>query len=62
TAFRSALDKYNKEYEWVQYATEGHGFNRDEGVFDFYQRVDRFLSKHLQGGAAAAKSVAAPGK
>ncbi len=46
----------------MQYATEGHGFNRDEGVFDFYQRVDRFLSKHLQGGAAAAKSVAAPGK
>ena len=22
-------------------ATEGHGFDRDEGVFDFYQRVDR---------------------
>jgi dipeptidyl aminopeptidase/acylaminoacyl peptidase len=53
TDFRSALDKYGKEYEWVQYVGEGHGFNRDEDVFDFYRRVDRFLKRHLQGEAHA---------
>jgi dipeptidyl aminopeptidase/acylaminoacyl peptidase len=59
TDFRAALDKYHKEYEWVQYSSEGHGFNRDEDVFDFYRRVERFLAKHLQGEPAAVKPVPA---
>ena len=53
---RSALDKYNKPYEWVVYADEGHGFNKDENRFDFYRRVDAFLAKNLAprtGGASA---------
>jgi dipeptidyl aminopeptidase/acylaminoacyl peptidase len=62
TDFRAALDKNHKEYEWVQYGVEGHGFNRDEDVFDFYRRVERFLAKYLQGDAPTAKPVAAAEK
>ncbi|MFI4888744.1 MAG: alpha/beta fold hydrolase [Burkholderiales bacterium] len=56
TAFRAALDKYNKPYEWVVYAEEGHGFNRDENLFDFYHRVERFLAKYLGPADLAAKA------
>ena len=44
---RSALDKYNKPYEWLVYSDEAHGFNKDENKFDFYRRVDAFLAKNL---------------
>ncbi len=47
TDFRAALDRHGKQYEWVQYAEEGHGFNRDANVFDYYGRVERFLAKYL---------------
>jgi len=47
TAFKSGLDKYNKPYEWVVYNGEGHGWNKSENVFDFYNRVEKFLAKHL---------------
>jgi dipeptidyl aminopeptidase/acylaminoacyl peptidase len=47
TDFRAALDKHGKDYEWVVYPDEGHGFNKSENVFDFYRRVERFLAKHL---------------
>ena len=57
TAMRAALDKYNKPYEWVAYAEEGHGFNKDENRFDFWHRVERFLAKYL--GPAPATSAAA---
>jgi len=60
--FRAALDRYHKEYEWVQYAAEGHGFNRDQDVFDFYHRVERFLAKYLSADAAAGNSAVVPGK
>ena len=56
TAFRAALDKYNKPYEWVVYAEEGHGFNRDENLFDFWHRVERFLAKYLGPADLAAKA------
>ncbi len=49
TDFRAALDKAHKDYEWVVYADEGHGFSKDENVFDFYGRVERFLAKYLGG-------------
>lgn len=48
TAFRDALDRHHKTYEWVQYAEEGHGFNRDDNRFDYYHRVETFLAKYLQ--------------
>ena len=47
-AFRAALDKNGKTYEWVVYSEEGHGFNKDENRFDFYRRVDSFMKKYLQ--------------
>lgn len=47
TDFRRALDRSHKPYEWVVYDNEGHGFNRDENVFDYYKRVEAFLSKYL---------------
>ena len=53
TDFRAALDKYGKPYEWVVYAEEGHGFNRDENLFDFYHRVEAFLAKYLGPAPAA---------
>jgi dipeptidyl aminopeptidase/acylaminoacyl peptidase len=45
--FHGALERAQKEHEWVVYADEGHGFNKDENVFDYYARVDRFLAKYL---------------
>lgn len=61
--FRAALDRAHKDYEWVVYADEGHGFNKDENLVDFYGRVEHFLGKYLgarpdaatEAGAAAAK-------
>jgi dipeptidyl aminopeptidase/acylaminoacyl peptidase len=47
TDFRAALDRAHKEYEWVVYADEGHGFAKDANLVDFYGRVERFLAKHL---------------
>jgi dipeptidyl aminopeptidase/acylaminoacyl peptidase len=47
TRFKSALDDAHKEYEWVVYADEGHGFTKDDNLVDFYARVERFLAKHL---------------
>jgi dipeptidyl aminopeptidase/acylaminoacyl peptidase len=44
---RAALDAAGKPYEWVVYADEGHGFNKDANRFDYYRRVDAFLRKHL---------------
>ncbi|MEO8937579.1 MAG: S9 family peptidase [Burkholderiaceae bacterium] len=44
---RSALDRYDKKYDWVVYNDEAHGFNKDENKFDFYRRVDAFLAKNL---------------
>lgn len=34
--------------EYVVYSGEGHGFNEDENVNDFYTRVERFLADHLK--------------
>ncbi len=55
TSFRAALDKYHKPYEWVVYTDEGHGFNRDKDVFDFYGRVERFLGQYLGGVVTSGK-------
>ena len=57
TDFRAALDRAGKPYEWVVYADEGHGFNKDENLFDFYGRVDRFLAKYLAPASAAAAAA-----
>jgi dipeptidyl aminopeptidase/acylaminoacyl peptidase len=43
----AALDEYKKTYEWVTYAGEAHGFNKDENRFDFHRRVEAFLAKYI---------------
>lgn len=46
-SMRAALRPHNKDVEWVVYPDEGHGFYKDENNFDFWNRVERFLAKHL---------------
>jgi dipeptidyl aminopeptidase/acylaminoacyl peptidase len=53
--FRAALDKYHKPYEWIVYADEGHGLSRDADLFDFFDRVERFLAKYLADTGTATK-------
>ena len=50
--FKSALDKFGKTYELATYSGEAHGLSLDANVFDFYNQVDRFLSKYLHAPAA----------
>jgi dipeptidyl aminopeptidase/acylaminoacyl peptidase len=47
-AMRSALEKSHKKLEYVVYTGEGHGFNKDENVFDHYRRVEKFLAENLR--------------
>jgi dipeptidyl aminopeptidase/acylaminoacyl peptidase len=46
--FASALRDAGKKVEYVVYNGEGHGFNKDENVFDFYHRVEKFLAENLK--------------
>jgi dipeptidyl aminopeptidase/acylaminoacyl peptidase len=46
--FRAALEAAGKKVEYVVYRGEGHGFNKDEHVFDFYRRLERFFAENLQ--------------
>jgi dipeptidyl aminopeptidase/acylaminoacyl peptidase len=46
--FVSALRSAGKKVEYVVYNGEGHGFNKDENVFDFYRRVEKFLEENLK--------------
>ncbi|HEY3074018.1 MAG TPA: prolyl oligopeptidase family serine peptidase [Burkholderiales bacterium] len=44
-----ALQRYDKPHEWVEYDEhQGFGFALDKNIFDFYQRVERFLAQHLR--------------
>lgn len=45
---KSALENAGKKVEYVVYVGEGHGFNKDEHVFDFYKRVEKFFAQHLK--------------
>jgi dipeptidyl aminopeptidase/acylaminoacyl peptidase len=49
-AFVSALKSYSKKVEYVVYNGEGHGFNKDEHVFDYYHRLEKFLAENLKPG------------
>jgi dipeptidyl aminopeptidase/acylaminoacyl peptidase len=44
---RSAFDKASKPQEWMYVAEEAHGYRLDKNVFDFYNRFDAFMKKHL---------------
>lgn len=45
---RSALQTAGVKHEFVVYDREGHGFNKDENVNDFFKRVEKFLAEHLK--------------
>jgi dipeptidyl aminopeptidase/acylaminoacyl peptidase len=44
---RDALKGHNPQVEWVEYADEGHGFVDLKTKVDFWERVEKFLGKHL---------------
>src|SRR5262249_47013488 len=46
--FYNALLKTNPNVEWVLYPDEGHGWLLEKNRFDFYGRVERFLTRHLK--------------
>lgn len=46
--FVSGLQKAGKKVEYVIYPGEGHGFNKDENVFDFYRRVEKFFAENMK--------------
>jgi dipeptidyl aminopeptidase/acylaminoacyl peptidase len=48
TRMRDALDRAGVKNEFVVYNAEGHGFNKDENIFDFFKRVEKFLAEHLR--------------
>ena len=48
TDMRDALIKAGKSVEWKVYADEGHGFNREENVIDFYTRSVNFFDANLK--------------
>jgi len=54
-ALKSALDRYGKKYEWVEYPDEGHGWLDDKNRFDFWRRVDVFLGQYLRTPAPVAQ-------
>ncbi|NYT83172.1 S9 family peptidase [Alcaligenaceae bacterium] len=42
-----ALRDRGVEVEYMVKDNEGHGFHNDENKFEFYERMERFLAKHL---------------
>jgi len=47
-SMRSALEEAKVPHEYIVYDSEGHGWNKDENVFDWYKRVEKFLAQHLK--------------
>jgi dipeptidyl aminopeptidase/acylaminoacyl peptidase len=47
-ALRDAMQRNGKSIEYVVYNGEGHGFNKDENVFDFYKRLEAFFARYLK--------------
>jgi dipeptidyl aminopeptidase/acylaminoacyl peptidase len=45
---RDAMDKAGNPVEWKVYTGEGHGYNKDANVFDFYKHIDAFFAKNLK--------------
>ena len=45
--FYDAVRKSNAQVEWVEYATEGHGWALPATRYDFWSRVEKFLLKHI---------------
>ena len=47
-SYVSALRSAGKKVEYVVYNGEGHGYNKDENVFDFYKRLEKFFAENLK--------------
>jgi dipeptidyl aminopeptidase/acylaminoacyl peptidase len=45
---RDALKNAGKDFEWVLYQDEGHGFSKPANELDYWRRVEAFLAKHLR--------------
>lgn len=61
TRFRDAVAAHNSQVEWVVYSDEGHGLIQVKNNVDFWQRVERFLARHLQSPAAATAAARSSG-
>jgi dipeptidyl aminopeptidase/acylaminoacyl peptidase len=48
TAFRDAVKSGGGKVEFVVYDGEAHGWNKDENVFDFYRRLEKFFAENLR--------------
>jgi dipeptidyl aminopeptidase/acylaminoacyl peptidase len=44
----AALKARGVDVEYMVKDNEGHGFHNDENKFEFYERMERFLARHLQ--------------
>jgi dipeptidyl aminopeptidase/acylaminoacyl peptidase len=51
---RDALKAAGKEYEWVIYPEEGHGFTKPENQIDRFKKIEAFLHKNLAPGKVIA--------
>lgn len=47
-SYVSALRSAGKKVEYVVYNGEGHGYNKDENVADFYKRLEKFFAENLK--------------
>jgi len=56
---RKALEKNNKQYEWLEKSGEEHGFYKDENNVEFLDRLAAFLDKHIGKSAQGAPQAAA---
>lgn len=45
---RSAMEEAGVKHEYLTYAGEGHGWNKDENIFDWYKRVEKFFAENLK--------------
>ena len=45
---RSALAPHNKDVEWIDYPSEGHGWMLEANDIDFWTRVEKFLDRNLK--------------
>jgi dipeptidyl aminopeptidase/acylaminoacyl peptidase len=47
-ALKDAVERAGGQIELVVYDGEGHGFNKDENVVDFYTRLEKFFARFLK--------------
>jgi dipeptidyl aminopeptidase/acylaminoacyl peptidase len=48
TALRDAIQKNGGKVDFVVYNGEAHGWNKDENVFDFHRRLEKFFAENLK--------------